>query len=50
MLILFMLMIIINKCTLPAQDPFCFSLLDIVHVADCYRGKREFIKGHRFGA
>lgn len=46
------MIIIDNKliCILPALDPFCFSSFDIVHIADCYGGKREFIKSNWLGA
>lgn len=46
------MIIIDNKlmCILPALNPVCFSLFDIVHIADCYGGKREFIKRNWLGA
>lgn len=44
-----MIIIIDNELMwfLPALDPLCFSLLNIVHVTDCYGRKREFVKRNR---
>lgn len=32
--------------TLPSLDPHCLCLLDSIHVAYCYGGKRKFFEGN----